>query len=126
MPRFAANLSFMFNEVPFADRFEAAAKAGFRAVEFLNPFELPKAAYPMTVLNHLFDVTTGFGPHFQKGTFVAVENLSFDIARGEIVAVLGKTGCGKSTLGRMIAGILPKSEGEFLYEGVESAAWSAA
>jgi hydroxypyruvate isomerase len=42
MPRFAANLSFMFNEVPFADRFEAAAKAGFKAVEFLNPFELPK------------------------------------------------------------------------------------
>jgi len=42
MPKFAANLSFMFTEVPFGDRFEAAAKAGFRAVEFLNPFELPK------------------------------------------------------------------------------------
>ncbi len=43
MPKFAANLSFMFNEVPFGDRFEAAAKSGFRAVEFLNPFELAKA-----------------------------------------------------------------------------------
>ena len=42
MPKFAANLSFMFTEVPFAERFEAAAKAGFRAVEFLNPFELTK------------------------------------------------------------------------------------
>ena len=42
MPRFAANLSFMFTELPFLDRFEAAAKAGFRAVEFLNPFEAPK------------------------------------------------------------------------------------
>lgn len=42
MPKFAANLSFMFNEVPFPDRFEAAAKAGFRGVEFLNPFELTK------------------------------------------------------------------------------------
>ena len=39
MPRFAANLSFMFQEVPFLDRFEAAAKAGFRAVEFLFPYE---------------------------------------------------------------------------------------
>src|SRR5690606_23204217 len=39
MPRFAANLSFMFLEVPFLDRFEAAAKAGFRAVEFLFPYE---------------------------------------------------------------------------------------
>jgi len=35
MPRFAANLSMMFNEVPFLDRFDAAAKAGFTAVEFL-------------------------------------------------------------------------------------------
>lgn len=43
MPRFAANLSFMFTEVPFLDRFEAAAKAGFKAVEYLNPFEAPKA-----------------------------------------------------------------------------------
>jgi 2-dehydrotetronate isomerase len=42
MPRFCANISFMFNEVPFPDRFEAAARAGFKAVEFLNPFELPK------------------------------------------------------------------------------------
>lgn len=39
MPRFAANLSMMFNEVPFLDRFDAAAKAGFTAVEFLFPYE---------------------------------------------------------------------------------------
>src|ERR1700753_1057061 len=38
MPRFAANLSMMFTEVPFLDRFEAAAKAGFTAVEFLFPY----------------------------------------------------------------------------------------
>ena len=43
MPRFAANLSFMFTEAPFLDRFEAAAQAGFKAVEFLNPFEAPKS-----------------------------------------------------------------------------------
>src|ERR1700730_543393 len=41
MPRFAANLSMMFTEVPFLDRFEAAAKAGFTAVEFLFPYEHP-------------------------------------------------------------------------------------
>jgi hydroxypyruvate isomerase len=39
MPRFAANLSMMFTEVPFQARFEAAAKAGFRFVEFLFPYE---------------------------------------------------------------------------------------
>jgi hydroxypyruvate isomerase len=43
MPRFAANLSFMFQDLPFLDRFEASAKAGFKAVEFLFPYEFPKA-----------------------------------------------------------------------------------
>jgi hydroxypyruvate isomerase len=43
MPRLAANLSMMFNEVPFLDRFDTAAKAGFQAVEFLFPYEYPAA-----------------------------------------------------------------------------------
>ena len=38
MPRFAANLTMLFNEYPFMERFEKAAKAGFRAVEFLFPY----------------------------------------------------------------------------------------
>jgi hydroxypyruvate isomerase len=38
MPRFAANLTMLFNEVPFLDRFERAAQAGFKAVEFLFPY----------------------------------------------------------------------------------------
>ena len=41
MPRFAANLSMMFNEVPFLDRFAAAAGAGFKGVEYLFPYEHP-------------------------------------------------------------------------------------
>ncbi len=39
MPRFAANLSMMFNEVPFLERFKAASVVGFNAVEFLFPYE---------------------------------------------------------------------------------------
>jgi hydroxypyruvate isomerase len=41
MPRFAANLTMMFTEVPFPERFAAAAKAGFKAVEFLFPYDHP-------------------------------------------------------------------------------------
>jgi hydroxypyruvate isomerase len=41
MPKFAANLSMMFNDVPFPERFERAAKAGFKAVEFLFPYDYP-------------------------------------------------------------------------------------
>lgn len=43
MPRFAANLTMMFNEVPFMDRFAAAAKAGFDAVEYLFPYDFAPA-----------------------------------------------------------------------------------
>jgi hydroxypyruvate isomerase len=39
MPKFAANLSMMFNEVPFLERFAAAAAAGFRGVEFAFPYD---------------------------------------------------------------------------------------
>lgn len=41
MPKFAANLSMMFTEVPFLERFQAAKNAGFSAVEFLFPYDYP-------------------------------------------------------------------------------------
>ena len=41
MPRFAANLSLLFTELPFLDRFAAAAEAGFQGVEFLFPYDWP-------------------------------------------------------------------------------------
>jgi hydroxypyruvate isomerase len=43
MPKFAANLTMLFNEVPFLDRFAAAAEAGFEAVEFLFPYPFKAA-----------------------------------------------------------------------------------
>jgi len=42
MPRFAANLSFLYPELPFLERFEAAAHDGFKAVEYLFPYAWPK------------------------------------------------------------------------------------
>jgi hydroxypyruvate isomerase len=42
MPRFAANLSFLFNELEFLDRFKAAREAGFDAVEFMFPYSYEK------------------------------------------------------------------------------------
>ncbi len=41
MPRFSANLGFLFPDIPFLERFEAAARAGFTAVEFASPYEYP-------------------------------------------------------------------------------------
>jgi len=43
MPRFCANIGFLFPEISFLDRFEAAAKAGFAGVEFASPYEFTAA-----------------------------------------------------------------------------------
>ena len=39
MPKFAANLTMLFNEVGFLERFDSAAKAGFKGVEYLFPYD---------------------------------------------------------------------------------------
>jgi hydroxypyruvate isomerase len=52
MPKFAANLTMLFNEVDFLARFEAAAKAGFRGVEYLFPYPFPKEALADELARH--------------------------------------------------------------------------
>lgn len=42
MPRFSANLTMMFTEVPLPERFQAAARAGFKGVEYIAPYGMPK------------------------------------------------------------------------------------
>jgi hydroxypyruvate isomerase len=44
MPKFAANLTMLFNEIPFLDRFQAAADAGFKGVEYLFPYAFEAGA----------------------------------------------------------------------------------
>jgi NitT/TauT family transport system ATP-binding protein len=51
------------------------------------------------------------------GSFRAVDDLDLDIRTGELVAILGKTGCGKSTMFNMIAGLLDPSSGEVSVKG---------
>jgi hydroxypyruvate isomerase len=56
MPRFAANLSFLFTERPFFERFAAARAAGFAAVEFHFPYEHDRAALAEVVLTSGLEV----------------------------------------------------------------------
>lgn len=49
----------------------------------------------------------------------AVDNVSFDIRKGDYVTVIGHNGSGKSTLAKLIAGLLPLKEGEILIDGVK-------
>ncbi|HYX90212.1 MAG TPA: ABC transporter ATP-binding protein [Myxococcaceae bacterium] len=57
------------------------------------------------------EVTKAFPRPDGKGEFVAVDRLSFEIEKHEIVAVLGKTGCGKSTMFNLLAGLLEPTRG---------------
>lgn len=62
MPRFAANISMMFNELPFLDRFAAARAAGFAAVEFLFPYEYPAAEIATRLRDHGLELVLFNGP----------------------------------------------------------------
>jgi NitT/TauT family transport system ATP-binding protein len=58
------------------------------------------------------EVSKIFNRQDGRGEFVAVEKLSFEIGKGEIVAVLGKTGCGKSTMFNIVAGLTEATSGK--------------
>jgi 2-dehydrotetronate isomerase len=55
MPRLAANLSFLFGEVPFLDRFGEAARAGFRGVEFAFAYDVPATAIAARIEEHALE-----------------------------------------------------------------------
>jgi len=54
-------------------------------------------------------------------TVRAVDTIDLSVAKGEVVGLVGESGCGKSTVGRMVAGIMPPSDGEVLFRGFDIA-----
>lgn len=56
------------------------------------------------------------------GSFLAVNNVTLSLARGQTVAVVGESGSGKSSLARLVVGLLPRSGGEVLLNGKSLAA----
>jgi hydroxypyruvate isomerase len=72
MLRFCANLTFLFTELPFLDRFAAAAKAGFKAVEIGNPYEASAAEVASRLKAHnlaaaLFNTPAGNAAAGERG-----------------------------------------------------------
>ncbi|NIA70641.1 ATP-binding cassette domain-containing protein [Pelagibius litoralis] len=57
------------------------------------------------------------GSSIREETVHAVDGVSLTIAEGEVLGMVGESGCGKSTFGRMVAGILPPSEGNLYFDG---------
>jgi len=57
------------------------------------------------------------------GTVQALHDVSFEIAKGETLALVGGSGCGKSTLAKLVAGLLEPDAGELLWEDQPLASW---
>jgi peptide/nickel transport system ATP-binding protein len=64
-------------------------------------------------------VTKSFDSGAQKLT--AVRDVSLTVARGEVVSIVGESGCGKTTLGRMALGLTPATEGSVSFDGANIA-----
>jgi peptide/nickel transport system ATP-binding protein len=62
-------------------------------------------------------IRRAMGDDVQPPVVRAVDNVDLVVRRGEVVGLVGESGCGKSTLGRMVAGIMPPSDGTVLFEG---------
>jgi peptide/nickel transport system ATP-binding protein len=67
----------------------------------------------------------GLTKYFPVGTFVsnrlvhAVEDVSFSVRRGQVVSLVGESGSGKTTIIRMIARLIPVTQGEILFNGID-------
>ncbi|TMJ14519.1 MAG: ABC transporter ATP-binding protein, partial [Bacillati bacterium ANGP1] len=68
-------------------------------------------------LRKYFPVTKGFIFQRQVGAVKAVDDISFFIRRGETLGLVGESGCGKTTTGRVILRLQEPSKGEALFEG---------
>ncbi|CAH1655755.1 ABC transporter ATP-binding protein [Chelatococcus asaccharovorans] len=67
-----------------------------------------------------------FGGEVKEAVVRAVNDVDLTINRGEVVGLVGESGCGKSTVGRMVAGIMPPSDGRVLFHGRDVATLAAA
>lgn len=99
MPQFAANLHYLFSELPFLDRFEAAAAAGFKAVEFQVPYDYPVAELSARLRANalkmvLFDAPMGAWDSGDRGLAAAPgREREFRDSLAKVIEYGGALGC---------------------------------
>jgi hydroxypyruvate isomerase len=122
MPKLAANLSMLFPDLPFLDRFAAAATAGFTGVEFLFPYEFPAGEIAARLKRHgltqaLFNLPPGDWAKGERG-LAALPGREGEFMEGleRALDYAGATGCQRL---HVMAGLWPhgldRREGAALY-----------
>ncbi len=111
MPKLAANLTMMFNEVRFMDRFEVASNAGFKGVEYLFPYEFPADEISEQLDKHhlqqvLFDFPAGDFEAGERGMAIQPDRISeFQDGVGKGLEYAKALSCKRLTV---LAGLAPK------------------
>ncbi len=130
MPRFAANLSYLFTERPFLERFAAAQAAGFAAVEFHFPYECDRAALAEVVLTSgldvvLFNLPPGDWAAGDRGIACHPRRIAeFQDGVGQGIEYARAIGCGRINClaGLAPADVAPEKARETLVENLRFAA----
>ncbi|QTY26021.1 ABC transporter ATP-binding protein [Flavobacterium sp. CS20] len=82
-----------------------------------------KPIIKVNALNKSFKIQSSF---FEKDVyFKAINNVSFDVYQGEKLGIVGESGCGKTTLGHLITGLLKADSGEIWYDNLDLTQLSA-
>ena len=77
---------------------------------------------PLVTVNNLkkhFPIHRGIIVQRAVGAVMAVDGISFNIARGETLGLVGESGCGKSTAGRTMLGLYPATDGQITIDGLD-------
>ena len=111
MPKFAANLTMLFNEIDFLDRFEAASKAGFTGVEYLFPYAYPAAQLAALLKKHrltqvLHNLPAGDWAKGERGIACLPDRVAeFEDGVGKAISYATVLGCEQLNC---LVGIAPK------------------
>lgn len=130
MPRFSANLSMLFNEYDFLDRFDAAARAGFKGVEYLGPYDHPAETVAARLKKNglsqvLFNLPSGDWAGGERGIAVLPDRIhEFRQGVGKAISYAQALGCGQVNC---LAGIAPAGANREALENafVENLAFAA-